>query len=170
MILDLKTESKITPMKYADDHQKILDTIFTEDLDSGTFYLKDDVECRMAGYGTDNDSKIQRLHVAKLTQGPNYRLYYGRHLEKYGMGYVAFSNVDSPKGILKTNHTETGDSGGPLYCKINDVWTVIAELHGHGPEVIIWPMLGTEAFSLYDKISILPIADRDAAIKKLGEK
>ena len=179
MIVDLKTESKITPMAYADDYKKTLESIFSEDLETGIFYLKDDIECRMAGVGTDNEGKMSHMHIAKLQIGEQYRLRYSRGWEKYGMGYVALSNradfptmkdVNKAAGILNTNHTGKGDSGGPLYCKIDGTWTVIGTLHGGDDTIDLWSMLGTEAFLLLDKISKIPIPDRTAAIKTLGEK
>ena len=114
-------------------------TYFTPVKHAGITYhiLNTELECRIAGYGHNNENLYQELKIAKLDSKvvleqykrkkkipnlinnrrtafnvKNNKLVIGKRLSTYELG---------------SNLMADGDSGGPMYCRTNndDAWTVI---------------------------------------------
>ncbi len=109
-------------------YKKIEKTFFNVAADdANSLLVKDDVECRMAGYGLDNFNVAGVLRtgaVGKVTKriDKSLNLVYGYCFDTNGK-------------VQNKSLGAEGDSGGPLYCKKKGnitVWTLVGILPGGG--------------------------------------
>jgi len=91
-----------------------------------SLFVKDDAECRMAGYGFDNNDTWGTLHtgaVGKMTK---------QQTTDQSLNMVCGYCFGTNGKVKNMSFGAEGDSGGPLYCKKNGdtAWTLVGILYG----------------------------------------
>jgi len=127
-VLNLPEHADISSFKSSiklSSYDKIKSTFF--DVVAEELSVKMDVECRMAGYGIDNEGKAGTIHtgVVGKIQG-----YYDQSLNLIKAVYHKTNGTVKNEALVNP-----GDSGGPLYCKKSEDtnWTLVGITPGYSP-------------------------------------
>ena len=161
-IITMDSEAESAPVAVLTDKSKF-DVLFETEVIAGREYrkLKAGSQCRISGYGEDNLKKVGNLNTATLVVDEDFILASEVSKNKNGGTFVYMrksdigtlvqqgANVSQAKGLNGANYTDSGDSGSPLLCQIDGIWTVVGVSSGGGDRGNIFSAIGTEEFSSY---------------------